>query len=80
MCFTQYLIRGFASPFEVRNQAVHERFQEKFTNLPSSDEVKLSGPGKVEPCGHKHKFHRLYRHGNALTSLPGTACICEQIC
>ena len=70
----------FAPPFEVRNQAVHERFQKGFIGLQSSDEVKLNGTGKVGPCGHKHNFFRLYRHENALTSLPVTTFIYEQIC
>jgi hypothetical protein len=75
----EYLVRGFASPFEVLNQAVHERSQKKFTDLLSSDEMKLNGPGKVGSCGHKHNFLRLYRLYR-LTSLLATTCICEQIC
>ena len=75
----KHIIRLFASPFEVRIQAVHERFQKKLIGLQSSDEVKLNGPGKVGPCGYKHNFLRLYRHENALTSLPATTCIWEQI-
>jgi hypothetical protein len=71
----EYLVWDFASPFEGRNQAVHGKFQEKFTDLLSSDEVKLNGPGKVGTCGHKHNYLRLYRHGNALTSQPATTCI-----
>ena len=76
----EHIIRLFASLFEVRNQAVHERFQRKFIDFQSSDEVKVNGPGKVGPCGHKYTFLRLYRHENALTSLPATKCICEQVC
>ena len=76
----EHIIRFFAFPFEVRNQAAHERFKKNFIGLQSSDEVKLNGPGKVGPCGHKRNFLSLYRHGNALTSLTAMTCICEQIC
>ena len=65
----------FASPFEVRDQTAHERFQKEFIGLQSSDEVKLNGTGKVWPSGHRHNFLRLYKHGNALTSLNATCIV-----
>jgi hypothetical protein len=76
----EHIIRFFASAFEVRNEVAHERFQKEFIGLRNIGEVQRNGPAKVGPCGHTHSFLRLYRHGNALTSLPAMTWICEQIC
>lgn len=45
----KYLLAFFASPFEVRNQAVRGRFQKEFIVSQSSVGVELNGLGNLAP-------------------------------